>query len=261
VGWRRVRIRTLDGGRMSRGPSQPIDLRARHFVEQLGRRASPAKREGYERSFKHAQGDEFLGVPMGQVFALANEFIDMPPDEIERLLESPIHEARAGALSVMEKQARRRRTPEGRRKELFDLYLRRSDRIDNWDLVDLAAPYVVGGYLFDKPRDVLYELARSGNPWERRTAIVSTYYFIRQGDLADTFRIAEMLVDDAHDLVEKAVGGWVREAGKRDPGRLLGFLDRHAATMGRTALRYAVEHLDGAQRARYLGMKRAGRGQ
>jgi 3-methyladenine DNA glycosylase AlkD len=246
------------GCHVSRRPDVPIDLSARRFIEELGPRAQPANRAGYERSFKYAEGDEFLGVPMGQVFALTAQFVAMTPDEIERLLKSPIHEARVGALSVMDKQARRRRTPEDRRRELFELYLRRSDRIDNWDLVDLAAPHVVGGYLFDKPRDVLYELARSESPWERRTAIVSTSYFIRQGDLADTFRIAEILVRDGHDLVQKAVGGWVREAGKRDRPRLLAFLDEHAATMGRAALRHGVEHLDRAERDHYLGLRKIG---
>jgi 3-methyladenine DNA glycosylase AlkD len=181
----------------------------------------------------------------------------MPPDEIEKLLESPIHEVRAGGLSIMDKQARSKKTPESRRKELFDLYLRRTDRINNWDLVDVSCPHVVGGYLFDKPRDVLYELARSESLWERRTAIVSTSYFIRKGDVADTFRIAEMLLDDDEDLIHKATGGWLREAGKRDPERLSGFLNEHAATMPRTTLRYAIEHLDKEQRARYSSMKKA----
>jgi 3-methyladenine DNA glycosylase AlkD len=181
----------------------------------------------------------------------------MPPEEIEKLLESPLHEVRAGALSIMDKQARRKRTPESRRKELFDLYLKRTDRIDNWDLVDVACPYVVGGYLFDKPRDVLYELARSESLWERRTAIVSTAYFIKQGDVADTFGIAELLLDDEEDLIHKATGGWLREAGKRDRRRLLSFLDRHAPTMPRTALRYATEHLDREQRTHYLSIKKS----
>jgi len=101
-----------------------------------------------------------------KVFALAKEFIDIPPEEIEKLLESPIHEVRAGATSIMDKQGRSKKTPESRRKALFDLYLRRTDRINSWDLVDLAAPYVVGRYLFDKPRDVLYKLVRSKSLWE-----------------------------------------------------------------------------------------------
>ena len=132
------------------------------------------------------------------------------------------------------------------------------DRINNWDLVDRAAPYVVGGYLFDKPRDILYELARSSNIWERRTSIVSTYYFIRQGELDDTFRIAELLLNDDQDLIHKATGGWLREAGKKDRQRLLSFLDHYAATMPRTALRYAIEHLEKDQRDHYLGIKPVG---
>ena len=106
-----------------------------------------------------------------------------------------------------------------------------------------------------KPRDILYKLAGSKNTWERRTAIVSTYYFIRQGEVDDTFAIAEILVNDDHDLINKAVGGWVREAGKKDPKRLLSFLDKHAATMPRVALRYAIEHLDKKQRDHYLSVK------
>ena len=182
----------------------------------------------------------------------------MPPGEIERLLESPIHEVRAGAMSIMDKQARGKRTPESRRRELYDLYMRRIERINNWDLVDLGAPFVVGRYLFDQPRDVLYRLARSQNVWERRTAIVSTAYFIRQGQVDDTFAIAEVLLHDEHDLIHKAVGGWVREAGKQDRKKLFAFLDRHAATMPRVTLRYAIEHLDAAQREHYLGLKKVG---
>jgi DNA alkylation repair enzyme len=232
------------------------------FVSALESFQSPEEREKYQRYFKmdegeYGEGDEFIGVRMGQVFALAKEFIDMPPDEIEQLLESPIHEVRAGALSIMDKQARRKKTPDSRRKELFDLYLRRTDRINNWDLVDLAAPFVVGGYLFDKPRDILYTLAHSENLWERRTAIVSTAYFIRQGDIDETFAVAEVLLNDDHNLIRKAVGGWLREAGKQDPQRLLGFLDTYAATMPRTTLRYAIEHLPADQRKHYMGLKTA----
>jgi 3-methyladenine DNA glycosylase AlkD len=237
------------------------NLSAEWFVKELEAHRSPEEAKKYLRYFttgegQDGEGDEFMGVRMGQVFALAKEFIDMPPDEIEKLLESKVHEVRAGALSIMDKQGRRKRTPQSRRKELFDLYLRRTDRINNWDLVDLGAPYVVGRYLFDKPRDILYELARSENVWERRTAIVSTSFFIRQGDLSDTFEIAEMLLGDDQDLIHNPTGGWLREAGKKDRQRLLSFLERHATTMPRTALRYAIEHLDKEQREHYLNMKK-----
>lgn len=238
------------------------NLSAAQFVEQLETHRSADELEKIRRYFKtgegqYGEGDEFMGVRMGQVFALTKEFIEMPPAEIEKLLESPVHEVRAGGLSIMDKQARRKKTPESRRKELFDLYLRRVDRINNWDLVDVSCPFVVGGYLFDKPRDVLYELARSENIWERRTAIVSTSYFIRQGDVADTFKIAEMLLYDDQDLIHKAAGGWLRAAGTKDPLGLLNFLDKHAAVMPRTMLRYAIEHLDKDLQDHYLSLKKA----
>ncbi len=162
---------------------------------------------------------------------------------------------RAGALKIMAKQAAAKTTSDAERKDLFELYLRRMDRINNWDLVDLGAWDVVGRYLIDKPRDVLYELAHSTNVWGRRTAILATLYFVRQGDVDDAFRIAELLLHDDQDLVQKATGGVLREAGKKDLPRLMGFLDRHAATMPRTALRYAVEHFDKEQRDSYLRRK------
>jgi 3-methyladenine DNA glycosylase AlkD len=236
----------------------PADPTAERFAERLEALRSPEEREKYRRYFKFGEGtdDEFIGVRMGQVFALAKEFIEMPPGEIEKLLESPIHEARAGAMSIMDKQARKRKTPESRRKELYDLYLRRMDRINSWDLVDVSCIYVVGGYLFDRPRQILYELARSENIWERRTAIVSTAYFIRQGELDDTFEIAELLLGDEEDLIHKATGWMLRAAGQSDRRRLLSFLDEHAAAMPRTALRYSIEHLDPEERARYMKTKK-----
>jgi 3-methyladenine DNA glycosylase AlkD len=192
---------------------------------------------------------------MRTVFALAKKHMAMEPAEIEALLDDADHDRRVGAVSIMDFQARSRRTPEERRQALYELYLRRHDRIDTWDLVDRSAPWVVGGFLHTRSRDPLYLLARSAQWFERRTAIVATYYFIRHGDVDDTFGIAELLADDPHDLVQKAVGGWVREAGKRDAERLRGFLDRHAATMPRTALRYAVEHLDPDLKRHYLGLR------
>lgn len=236
------------------------ELTADAFVAQLERYRSPEELQKIQRYFKsgageYGAGDRFLGVKMGQVFALAKVFIALPLDEIERLLEHPLHEVRAGALSIMEKQARHKTTSAAHRKALYELYLRRIDCINNWDLVDLGAPYVVGGYLADKPRAILYELARSANVWERRTAIVATAYFLKRGAVEDTFAIAELLLRDPHDLIHKAVGGWVREAGRHDRPRLLRFLDAHAATMSRTMLRYAIEHLDAPQRAHYLALK------
>jgi DNA alkylation repair enzyme len=192
---------------------------------------------------------------MGQIFGLAKASVDMPLPEIEALLENPSHLARVGAVSIMDFQARRKSTSTGRRQALFELYLRRHDLIDTWDLVDRSAIWVVGEHLRDMPRDVLYELARSERPMERRTAILSTFAFIRHGDLSDAYRIAELLVADDEDLVQKAVGWMLREAGKRDEPRLRAFLDQHAASMPRVMLRYAIEKLDRASAGRYRAMK------
>jgi hypothetical protein len=203
------------------------------------------------------QGEEpFAGIGMGRIFALAHEFRAMAPAGIEQLLESPHHPVRVGAVSTMDWQARDRKTPPDRRRELFDLYLRMHDRIDTWDLVDRSAIHVVGEYLVDKPRDVLDELSRSARPMERRTAILSTYAFIRKGQLDDTYRIAGTLDDDPDELVGKAVGWMLREAGKRDEARLVSFLEPRAATMPRAMLRQAIEKLDKPERDRYLAMKR-----
>lgn len=233
----------------------PATNTAKQFIDKLKTHSSPEEAEKLKRYFKNTDGDQFIGTRMGQVFTLAKEFIEMTPDEIEKLLESKIHEVRAGGCSIMDKQARRRKTTGERRKELYELYLRRHDRINNWDLVDVCSIHVIGGYLSDKPRNVLYKLARSKNMWERRTAIVSTAYFIRQRDLDDTFKIAEMLLKDKEDLVHKATGWMLRFAGDKDRARLLSFLDKHAATMPRTALRYSIEKLDKKQREHYLSLK------
>ena len=191
-------------------------------------------------------------IRMGQVFALAKASMDMSPREIETLLEQDDHLAKVGAVSVMDYQARSRKTPPERRQALFDLYVRRHDRIDTWDLVDRSAIWVVGEYLRDKPRDILYELATSNRPMERRTAILSTFAFIRDGELDDSYRIAELLIGDEEDLVHKAVGWMLREAGKRDEARLLAILDQNAASMPRVMVRYAIEKLDPVRRRSYL---------
>lgn len=228
---------------------------AQQFFERLKALRSPA----VAKSHTHlASGDEdaILGVRMGQVFALAKEFMKMELDEVEKMLESPIHEMRVGAVSIMDFQARSKKTSDKRRKELFDLYIRRHDRINTWDLVDRSAPWVVGSYLFDKPRKVLYKLAKSKKMPERRTAIVSTLFFIGKGDVEDAFKLAELMLHDKEDLIHKANGWALRFAGDKDRKRLTQFLDEHAATMPRVTLRYATEHFDKKSRDHYLNMKK-----
>ena len=167
---------------------------------------------------------------MGRIFGLARECMDMAPPRSSALLESPATPfASARSASWTSRRATRKTSPE-RKRELFELYLRRHDRIDTWDLVDRSAIWVVGEYLVDKPRDILYELAASDRPMERRTAILATFAFIRREQLDDAYRIAELLVDDPEDTVHKAVGWMLREAGKRDA-------DAQAAFLGRTPRR------------------------
>ena len=222
---------------VSRGTAErtPVEPTAEAFIEDLG----------------HLGAD----VPMRDLFALAKTYQAADPAEIRTLLRDDVENVRLGGICIMDFQARDRKTTAERRRELYDLYIDNHDRIDHWGMVDRAAPSVVGGYLWDKPRQPLYDLAVSPRPMERRTAITATYFFIRQHDLDDTFEIGQILAHDADELVQKAVGGWVREAGKQDVDRLRAYLDRNAATMPRTALRYAIEHLDADERRRYMDMK------
>jgi hypothetical protein len=236
-------------------------LTAKQFVERLKIYQSADELKKIHRYFKsgkgeYGEGDIFMGVKMGQLFALAKEFSGMPVTEIEKLLESPVHEVRAGGISIMDKESRSKKINESRRKEFYDLYMKRHDRINNWDLVDLGCLHMTGSYLFDKSHTVLYKLARSKNIWERRTAILSTCYFIRQGHTTDTFKIAEILLNDKEDLIHKATGWMLRFAGDKDRKVLLSFLDKYAAKMPRTLLRYSIEKLDKKQREHYLGMKK-----
>ncbi len=224
------------------------------FLKRLKALRSPAIAKSHSHLASN-EDDAILGVRMGEVFALAKEFMDMPLDEVETMLESPFHEMRVGAVSIMDFQARSKKTTEVRRKELFDLYIRRHDRINTWDLVDRSAIYVVGGYLFEKPRKVLYKLAKSKKMPERRTAIVSTLYFIGKGDVEDAFKLAEVLLYDKEDLIHKANGWALRFAGDKDRKRLTQFLDKHAATMPRVTLRYALEHFDKKLRDHYMSLK------
>ena len=237
------------------------ELTAKKFIERLKAHQSDDELKKIQRYFKSAEGDyghgdRFMGVKMGTLFAIAKEFGEMPIEEIEKLLESPIHEVRAGAVSIMDKASRNKKISKDRLKDFFDLYLRRHDRINNWDLCDLGCLYMTGSYLYDKPHDILYKLARSKTIWERRTAILSTCYFIRQGDTTDTFKIAEILVTDKEDLIHKATGWMLRFAGAKDRKNLISFLDKYAATMPRTLLRYSIEHFSKKEKERYMGMKK-----
>ena len=232
------------------------DAPAAVFQRDLLALATAEQRQKYTRYFP---GDESLvGVRMGDVFALAGRSLAMSAGNIELLLESPIHEVRAGACSIMGKAATHRSVTSDRHRELYELYLRRHDRIDAWDLVDLAAHQVVGSWLVDKPRDPLYTLAESSFWPERRTAIVATAAFLRRSEITDTLHLARVLKGDDNDLVQKATGWMLRYAGDVDRDALLGFLDENAAGLSRVTVRAATEKFDKPTRALYLGDRRLG---
>jgi len=203
---------------------------------------------------EYGEGDRFIGVRVPALRALARVLRGMPLSDTAELLRSPVHEERLLALIVLVEAYARADTRADARAQvaIFRLYLAHTRYINNWDLVDTSAPQIVGRHLEHRSRRILTRLARSSSLWERRIAIVSTFYFIRQDDHAEAIRIATMLLGDAHDLIHKATGWMLREAGKRDPGTLRAFLDRHAAVMPRTMLRYAIERLPTRIRLAYL---------
>lgn len=242
-------------------PNEDAPKSAKEFIRQLSAFQSDEELKKIQRYFKteegsYGAGDQFMGVRMGHLFELAKKSGDMPVAEIEKLLESPVHEIRAGGVSIMDKASRDKKITEARRKEFYELYMRRHDRINNWDLVDLGALNMVGSYLYDKPRKILYKLAKSKSVWERRTAILATCFFIRKNDLDDTYQIAELLLKDKEDLIHKATGWMLRFAGDKDHKRLCAFLDKYAAALPRVLLRNCIEKFPKAKREHYLGLSK-----
>lgn len=224
--------------------------------KDLQKLSSPEKAKASAWFFKtgagqYGEGDQFIGVTVPEQRVVAKKYKDLPLVEAEQLLKSTTHEERLVALIILVEQFKKADGPT--KKEIHDFYLSHTDRVNNWDLVDLSAEYIVGGYLVDKPKDVLYKLAHSESLWERRIAMISTYYYIKQGESKYTLEIAQILINDKHDLIQKAVGWMLREVGKRCSQEILiKFLDKHAATMPRTALRYAIEHFPEEKRQKYL---------
>ena len=216
------------------------------------------KREIFPKFFKagkgeYGEGDRFLGVTVPNIRAIAKLHKDISIEEIRELLQSEWHEVRLCALIIMVEKSKKK--DEALRKELFNLYLSQTERINNWDLVDLSCRFIIGEYLLDKSRDILYQLAQSPLLWDNRIAIVSTYAFIRKGQLEDTYALSDLMMQHPHDLMHKAIGWMLREAGKRDSERLYDYVMSHRADMPRTMLRYAIEKFSPKERA--ILMKRA----
>lgn len=221
------------------------------ITSELQALTNAEKREIFPRFFKagkgeYGEGDRFLGVTVPNIRAIAKLHKDISIEEIRELLQSEWHEVRLCALIIMVEKSKKK--DEALRKELFNLYLSQTKRINNWALVDLSCRFIIGEYLLDKSRDILYQLAQSSLLWDNRIAIVSTYAFIRKGQLEDTYALSDLMMQHPHDLMHKAIGWMLREAGKRNPERLYDYVMSHRADMPRTMLRYAIEKFSPKER-------------
>ncbi|XXF80701.1 DNA alkylation repair protein [Myxococcaceae bacterium GXIMD 01537] len=238
-------------------------LTAEAVVRELERAALPEKAAFLPRFFKagpgeYAEGDVFLGVTVPEQRKIARRFQALGEDALSTLLRSPVHEHRLTGFLIL--VARYKKADAPGRSRLFAFCREHLAGLNNWDLVDTVAPHVIGAHLLEHPslKPMLDDFARSAVLWERRIAIIATQAFIRRGEFADTLRLAEVLLRDEHDLIHKAVGWMLREVGERDLAREEAFLDRHAAEMPRTMLRYAIEKFSPERREHYLSARPAG---
>lgn len=225
---------------------------------ELDKLKSKKQASGAQKFFKtgpgeYSEGDIFLGISVPQQREVAKKFQDLSLTEVEKLLESPIHEHRFTALEILVFQFEQGSVKE--QKRIVEFYLQHLRRVNNWDLVDTSAPYILGEWLVEHERSILGKLSRSKNLWERRVAIVATLTLIKRGDPVETLKLAETYLNDPEDLIHKATGWMLREVGKMDKRTLAGFLDRQAHQMPRTALRYALEHFPENERKKYLTKK------
>ncbi len=228
---------------------------AQQIIEEAKRLGDNKIAEHSARFFKtgpgeYGEGDKFIGIRVPVIRELAKKHKSSSLKTVSLLLESEWHEIRLLALIMLSEQFKK--ADDELQKVIFDFYLSRTRLVNNWDLVDSSAHHIVGGYLLDKDRSILYALAESKNLWERRIAMMATFTFIRQNQFEDTLKLAEKLLHDKEDLIHKVCGWMLREMGKRNPTQLKTFLDQHVKDMPRTMLRYAIEKMTPEERQRYL---------
>jgi len=226
------------------------------LVADLQKLENPQKAKILSRFFKtgkgeYGEGDIFLGITVPQTRSIAKKYTNLNLKDLEKLLSSKIHEHRLIALLILIENYRKDSIEH--KNSIFNFYLKNTKFINNWDLVDLSAPNIVGNFLLDKDKSILYNLAKSSNLWEKRIAIISTFAFIRLYKFKHTLKISEVLMNDNHDLIHKAVGWMLREVGKRNKEVEEKFLNQHYMKMPRTMLRYAIEKFDNNKRKKYLG--------
>lgn len=232
-------------------------------MAELAKVSDAADAVHLQRFFKtgpgeYGEGDVFIGVRVPATRTVAKGFAGLELSEIDKLLDSEVHEHRLAGLVILNARMAKalgKRSPDPQlQQRIVDLYLAavRRGRVNNWDLVDASAEFVLGPWLLERPRELLFELAAQESLWERRVALLTTFAFIKAGDTGTTRELCELLLPDRRDLIQKAVGWMLREIGKRvDRAQLTAFLDAHAAEMGRTALSYATEHLTAEERTHY----------
>lgn len=232
-------------------------VRLQELQKELQALGSPEKAAFLSRFFKtgkgqYGEGDQFLGIAMPEIRALVAKYSTLSINEWTELLHSPFHEFRMAALIGLMKRFQSSKKDDAIQQSIFEIYLNNLNLINNWDLVDVTCRDIVGAYLLDKDRSILYNLAQRPHLWTQRVAIVSTWYFITRNQFSDTIRLSEILLAHKHDLIHKAVGWMLREIGKRDELVLEEFLDTHVNQMPRTALRYAIERFPESKRKYYL---------
>lgn len=230
-------------------------MTAKTIKQQLLSFGNPEKAAHSKYFFKtgkgqYGEGDKFIGCTVPETRSVAKNYKNLPFSELQKLLDDEMHECRLCALVILTEQFKK--TDEKTREEIFDFYLTNTSRINNWDLVDISCPNIVGEWLKNKNQSILYKLADSDWLWDQRIAMVSTLAFIRQNDFTDTIRLSVKFLSHKHDLMHKASGWMLREAGKRNEKVLTDFLDLHHKKMPRTMLRYAIEKLTPEQRKYYM---------
>ena len=228
------------------------------LIKELQKVADPEKARNLAWFFKtgkgeYGEGDQFLGITVPKLREISKKYQNLDLKNLQELLNSKIHEHRLSALIILRfKYSSYAKASEDKQKSIVEFYLKNTKKINNWDLVDLSCHYILGNYLLDRDRNILYKLARSTNLWERRIAIISTFEFIRNNQCIDTLKISKILLNDKHDLIHKAVGWALREVGKKDKQIETNFLNIHYKAMPRTMLRYAIEKFSNTERKYYL---------
>lgn len=219
-------------------------------LQKLANKEKAKILQGFFKTGKgqYGEGDIFLGIVVPLQRKVAKEHKDLTLNEIQTLLNSKIHEYRLTALFILIDQYK----TSNKQKEIFNFYLKNTKNINNWDLIDLSAPNIVGNYILNKKRNIIYKLANSKSLWEKRIAILSTFEFIKNNEYTDTLKLSKILLNDKHDLIHKSVGWMLREVGKRDQKIEEEFLKKHYKNMPRTMLRYSIERFEESKRQFYL---------